>query len=26
MDIEGLGDKILDMVVAAGHVTDPADI
>ena len=26
MDIEGLGDKIIDMVVAAGLVTDPADL
>jgi DNA ligase (NAD+) len=26
MDIEGLGDKILDMLVAAGLVTDPADL
>lgn len=26
MDIEGLGDKILDMLVTAGHVTDPADL
>jgi len=26
MDIEGLGDKIIDMVVEAGLVTDPADL
>ncbi|MGI5184727.1 NAD-dependent DNA ligase LigA [Dactylosporangium sp. CA-152071] len=26
MDIEGLGGKIIDMVVAAGLVTDPADL
>jgi DNA ligase (NAD+) len=26
MDIEGLGDKILDALIAAGHVTDPADL
>ena len=26
MDIEGLGDKILDALVAAGLVTDPADL
>ncbi len=26
MDIEGMGDKILDGLVAAGHVTDPADL
>jgi len=26
MDIEGLGDKILDLLVTAGHVTDPADL
>ncbi|HEY2794387.1 MAG TPA: NAD-dependent DNA ligase LigA, partial [Micromonosporaceae bacterium] len=26
MDIEGMGDKILDALVAAGHVTDPADL
>jgi DNA ligase (NAD+) len=26
MDIEGLGDKILDMLIAAGHITDPADL
>jgi DNA ligase (NAD+) len=26
MDIEGLGDKIIDMVVKAGLVTDPADL
>jgi DNA ligase (NAD+) len=26
MDIEGLGDKIIDMVVTAGLVTDPADL
>ena len=26
MDIEGLGDKILDGLIAAGHVTDPADL
>ncbi|MEV5764637.1 NAD-dependent DNA ligase LigA [Micromonospora sp. NPDC052213] len=26
MDIEGLGDKIIQMVVAAGLVTDPADL
>ena len=26
MDIEGLGDKIIDMLVAAGLVTDPADL
>ncbi|GIH20725.1 NAD-dependent DNA ligase LigA [Rugosimonospora africana] len=26
MDIEGLGDKILDAVIAAGFVTDPADL
>jgi DNA ligase (NAD+) len=26
MDIEGLGDKILDMLVAAGLVTDAADL
>jgi DNA ligase (NAD+) len=26
MDIEGLGDKIIDLVVAAGLVTDPADL
>ena len=26
MDIEGLGDKIIDVVVAAGLVTDPADL
>jgi len=26
MDIEGLGDKIISMVVAAGLVTDPADL
>jgi DNA ligase (NAD+) len=26
MDIEGLGDKIIDLVVTAGLVTDPADL
>jgi DNA ligase (NAD+) len=26
MDIEGLGDKIINMLVAAGLVTDPADL
>ncbi|HEX6869469.1 MAG TPA: NAD-dependent DNA ligase LigA [Micromonosporaceae bacterium] len=26
MDIEGLGDKILDLLVQAGLVTDPADL
>ena len=26
MDIEGLGDKIIDMLVVAGLVTDPADL
>ncbi|HEX6681264.1 MAG TPA: NAD-dependent DNA ligase LigA [Candidatus Limnocylindrales bacterium] len=26
MDIEGLGDKILDSLIAAGLVTDPADL
>jgi DNA ligase (NAD+) len=26
MDIEGLGDKIIDMLVRAGLVTDPADL
>ena len=26
MDIEGLGDKIIDLVVGAGLVTDPADL
>lgn len=26
MDIEGLGGKLIDMVVAAGLVTDPADL
>jgi DNA ligase (NAD+) len=26
MDIEGLGDKILDALIAAGLVTDPADL
>jgi DNA ligase (NAD+) len=26
MDIEGLGDKIIDLVVRAGLVTDPADL
>jgi DNA ligase (NAD+) len=26
MDIEGLGDKIIDAVIAAGLVTDPADL
>jgi DNA ligase (NAD+) len=26
MDIEGLGDKIIDMLVTAGLVTDPADL
>ena len=26
MDIEGLGDKILDNLIAAGLVTDPADL
>jgi DNA ligase (NAD+) len=26
MDIEGLGDKIIDLVVAAGLVADPADL
>ncbi|GAA3217880.1 NAD-dependent DNA ligase LigA [Dactylosporangium siamense] len=26
MDIEGLGGKVIDLVVAAGHVTDPADL
>jgi DNA ligase (NAD+) len=26
MDIEGLGDKIIDLVVKAGLVTDPADL
>ncbi|MEN3307844.1 MAG: ligase [Micromonosporaceae bacterium] len=26
MDIEGLGDKLIDTVVAAGLVTDPADL
>ena len=26
MDIEGLGDKILDLLIAAGHVVDAADL
>ncbi|GAA2580872.1 NAD-dependent DNA ligase LigA [Winogradskya consettensis] len=26
MDIEGLGDKVIRALVAAGHVTDPADL
>jgi DNA ligase (NAD+) len=26
MDIEGLGDKIIDLIVTAGLVTDPADL
>ncbi|WP_238008982.1 NAD-dependent DNA ligase LigA [Dactylosporangium sp. AC04546] len=26
MDIEGLGGKVLDLLVTAGHVTDPADL
>ncbi|WP_433204250.1 NAD-dependent DNA ligase LigA [Dactylosporangium sp. CS-047395] len=26
MDIEGLGGKIIDMLIAAGRVTDPADL
>lgn len=26
MDIEGLGDKILDALLAAGHITDAADL
>ena len=26
MDVEGMGDKILDALVAGGHVADPADL